>query len=42
LTASAVEIETVDVPDLTGARAAAMQAAADRFGAFLGGPARWR
>jgi len=42
LTASAVEIETVDVPDLTGARAAAMQAAADRFGAFLGRSARWR
>jgi hypothetical protein len=42
LSASAVEIETVDVPALTGARAAAMQAAADRFGAFLGRSARWR
>jgi hypothetical protein len=42
LSASAVEIETVDVPDLTGARAAAMQAAAERFGAFLGRSVRWR
>jgi hypothetical protein len=42
LAGSAVEIETVDVPALTGARAAAMQAAADRFGAFLGRSARWR
>ncbi len=42
LTASAVEIETVDVPALTGRRAAAMQAAADRFGAFLGRAAQWR
>ncbi len=42
LTASAVEIETVDAPALTGARATAMQAAADRFGAFLGRSAQWR
>ncbi len=42
LTPSAVEIETVDVPALRGARAAATRAAADRFGAFLGRPARWR
>jgi hypothetical protein len=42
LTSSAVEIETVDVPALTGVQAAAMQAAADRFGAFLGRSARWR
>jgi hypothetical protein len=42
LSASAVEIETVDVPAFTGARAAAMQAASDRFGAFLGRSARWR
>ncbi|HZD99577.1 MAG TPA: winged helix DNA-binding domain-containing protein [Micromonosporaceae bacterium] len=42
LTASAVEIETVDVPAFRGVRAAAMQAAADRFGAFVGRPARWR
>ena len=42
LTASAVEIETVDVPALTGAREAAMRAAADRFGAFLGRSAQWR
>jgi len=42
LTASAVEIETVDAPAFTGAHAAAMQTAADRFGAFLGRSARWR
>jgi Winged helix DNA-binding domain len=42
VTASAVEIETVDVPAFTGAQAAAMQTAADRFGAFLGRSARWR
>lgn len=42
MTASAVEIETVDVPVLSTAESAAMQAAADRFGAFLGRSVTWR
>ena len=42
ITASAVEIETVDVPVLDGVGSAALQAAADRFGAFLGRTATWR
>jgi hypothetical protein len=42
ITASAVEIETVDVPVLDGVDSAALQAAADRFGAFLGRTATWR
>jgi hypothetical protein len=42
MTASAVEIETVGVPVLDGVESAALQAAADRFGAFLGRTATWR
>jgi hypothetical protein len=42
MTASAVEIETVDVPALDAVESAALQVAADRFGAFFGRTATWR